>query len=188
MGRPKKIKVEVEDQPLVQSQPLIASHLPSQELASLVKEAASPSKAESSVGTAQLASALVMAINSAKSPEKKTPFTRKKDTPWTPKDGSAKLKLKRQMYQHGVLIDEEKIDNEEVTLLNKLRPGLFMDGSVKVYRRRDRGVDIDYHIKTAAQRLKLVNMFGIRNFKELLERCIFEASQPKKSEFVEDND
>ena len=51
---------------------------------------------------------------------------------------------------------------------------------VKVVRRRDRGVDIDYPVKTASQRLKLVNQFGIRNFAELLQRCIDEGNNPTK--------
>lgn len=139
-------------------------------------------KSEVTVSETTLADALVQAINAAKPPEKKNPFNRKKGTPWTPKDGSAKLKLKRKMYQHGLLIDDEKIDNEEIALMNKVRPGLYLDGHVKVIRRRDRGIDIDYAVKTASQRLRLVNQFGIRNLKELLAQCIEEAANPKKIE------
>jgi hypothetical protein len=132
-----------------------------------------------------LADALVKAINIAKPMEKKTAFNRKPNTPWTPKDGSPKLKLKRQTHQHGVLIDPDFITNEEIALLNKLRPGLYYDGWVKVIRRKDRGIDIDYPVKTAAQRLRLINQHGVRNFKELLEGCIREAENPVKKEQVD---
>lgn len=130
--------------------------------------------------SAQLVDALVKAINSTKPVEKKNAANRKPATPWTPKDGSPKLKLKRKHYQHGMLMDADMETNETIDLLNKLKPGRFLDGWVQVVRRRDKGIDITYPIRTASQRLKLVNQFGIRNFKELLERCIEEASNPAK--------
>ena len=134
---------------------------------------------EASVGTSELAAALVQAINAAKPIEKKTFATRKPRTPWTPKDGEAKVKLKRAAFQHGMEIDEDRLSSEEITLFNKLRPGRFLDGTVTVTRRRDRGIDVSYPVKTAAQRLKLVNNFGIRNLSELLTLCIQEAQNPK---------
>lgn len=127
-----------------------------------------------------LVAALVEAIKQTKPIEKKNAANRVARTSWTPKDGSPKLKLKRKMYQHGMAIDADMVTNEQITLLNALKPGRFLDGWVKVIRRRDKGIDIDYAIKTASQRLKLVNAFGIRNFDELLERCIEEASNPTK--------
>lgn len=139
---------------------------------------------ETTVGSSELARALVAAINEAKPKEKKNMFNRVIMTPWTPKDGSPKVKLKRAAFQHGMEIDEDKLDNDEITLFNQLRPGRFLDGFVKVVRRRDRGIDIDYPVKTASQRLKLVNQFGIRNLKELLAYCINEAANPVKQ--VED--
>jgi len=134
---------------------------------------------EQSVGLSDLANALVAAINQAKPKEKKNPFNRTVSTPWTPKDGSPRLKLKRKAFQHGMEVDGKKLSNEEVALYNKLRPGRFLGGLVQVKRRRDRGIDIDYPIKTASQRLKLVNQFGIRNLSELLALCIHEADNPK---------
>lgn len=149
-----------------------------------VETLVAPVAKEANVGTSELAAALVLAINAAKPIEKKTFATRKSKTPWTPKDGSPKLKLKRAAFQHGMEVDEEKLSNEEVALYNKLRPGRFMDGIVTVTRRRDRGIDISYPVKTAAQRLKLVNLFGIRNLSELLAMCVAEATNPPKQ--VED--
>lgn len=139
-----------------------------------------PTVAETSqtVAVDALANAMIRAINATKGPEKKNAVNRKPNTPWTPKDGSAKLKLKRKLYQHGIPVDEDTLDNPTVESANKLRPGTFLEGWVKVVRRRDKGIDVDYPFKTASQRLKLVNQFGIRNFKELLDRCIYESENP----------
>lgn len=150
----------------------------------MAKKAVEP---EESAGTTELVSALVQAIEATRPMVKKTALTRKKNTPWTPKDGSPRAKLKRKMYHHGLLIGH-KISNQEIELLNKVKPGVFCDGHVKVTRRRDRGIDIDYPIKTAAQKLKLVNQFGIRSFSELLERLINEADNPVKFKSEEDLD
>lgn len=128
----------------------------------------------------ELVAALVAALQATKPVEKKNPFNRKAQTAWTPKDGSPKLKLKRKMYQHGLLIDPDMETNEVIELLNKLKAGRFLDGWVKVTKRRDAGIDITYPIKTASQRLKLVNGWGIRNFAELLARCIEEAANPTR--------
>lgn len=130
--------------------------------------------------TQQLIRALVEAINQTKPVEKKTAANRKPKNAWTPKDGSPKLKLKRKMYQHGIPIDPDMETNEVVDLLNRVKPGRYLDGWVKVFRRRDKGVDIDYPIKTSAQRLKLSSQFGITSFKGLLERCIEESNNPAK--------
>lgn len=145
-------------------------------------------KAEITVGQSELAQALVAAIEAAKPVAKKTSFNRKVDTPWTPKDGSKRLKLKRKMYQHGILINEDSVSNEEIDVLNKVRPGLYMDGNVAVTRRKDRGVNITYQCKTAAQRLRLVNQYGIRNLTELCGRIIAEAEAPKAPQFDADGD
>lgn len=132
-----------------------------------------------SVGVSELAAAMTAAINAAKPVEKKNPTNRKKGDPWQTKDGTPKLKLKRKMHQHGIPVDPDLLTNEQIDLCNKLKTGTFMEGHVKVYRRRDKGLDIDYPVRTAAQRLKLVNQFGIRDFTELLARCISEAQNPQ---------
>jgi hypothetical protein len=130
--------------------------------------------------SAELIRALVAAIEQTKPVQKKTAANRKPLTPWTPKDGSPKFKLRRKVYQHGLLIDPDLMTNEEISLMNQIKPGRFLDGWVKIFRRRDKGLEITYPIRTASQRLKLVSTFGIRNFKELLERCIEESSNPAK--------
>lgn len=135
----------------------------------------------------QLAEAMIKAINVTKAPEKKNAITRKVNTPWTPKNGAVKVKLKGKFYQHGINIDEDMLTNTETELLNKLKAGVFLNGWVKVNKRRnDRGLDITYPVKTASQRLKLVNQFGIRNFSELIARCVEEAANPNA--FLDDSE
>ena len=136
--------------------------------------------------TADLVNALVQAIQLTKPVEKKTAANRKPGSPWDPKDGSKKLKLKRKMYQHGILIDPDVVSNEEIELMNNLKVGRFFGGWVKVYRRKDHGIDIDYPIRTASQRLKLVSTHGVRSFKDLLEKCIEEAAHPRPEAAYDD--
>lgn len=134
-----------------------------------------------------LADAFVAAIERTRPPEKKTTATRKPNNPWTPKDGSPKLKMKRQFYHHGIILGD-RVSNEEIALLNQIKPGRYCDGYVVVTLRKDRGIDIDYPVRTASQRLRLVNTYGIRSFAELLQRIIDERSNPKKYRKVEDAD
>lgn len=130
----------------------------------------------------ELASALRDAIEAAKPPTKKTVADRKVNSPWTPK-GTPKIKLKRKIFQHGMPISEQFLKNEQIELCNKLRPGLYCDGYIKVVRRRDKGLDIDYPVKSNTQRMKLATEYGVRSFTELLQTCIKEAENPRKSEF-----
>lgn len=135
-----------------------------------------------------LANALITAIEATRPPAKKTVFTRKKGDPWQPKDGSEKLKLRRKMYQHGIELNANQLHNEQIELLNKLKPGIYCGGHVRVIKRRDRSLDVDYPIKTASQRLKLINAFGIRSFTDLLKRLVDEAAQPKMYADPEDDE
>lgn len=132
-----------------------------------------------------LVKALVQAINITKPKEKKTAASRVPASPWDPKDGSKKLKLKRKMYQHSILIDPDFEDNETIDLMNRLKVGRFCEGWVKVYRRKDHGIDIDYPVKTASQRLKLFRYAN--SFKSLLQRCIEEAANPKPVDQVDED-
>jgi hypothetical protein len=134
----------------------------------------------------ELAEAFVEAIERTKPKEKKNSFNRPKLGPWATKDGSAKPKLRRVMYHHGLDLREEILSKAEIELLNKVKPGSYCGGFVKVIKRKDRGIDIDYPIKTSSQRLKLSNHFGITSFKGLLEHLINEAANPRQFVVEED--
>jgi hypothetical protein len=134
-----------------------------------------------------LADAFVSAIERTRPAEKKTVATRKKQTPWTPAPGEPQVKMKRVFYQHGIPL-AGNVNNKTITLLNQVRPGHYCDGNVRVTLRKDRGIDISYPIRTASQRLKLVNGYGIRSFDELLQRIIDEKANPSKYRSPEDAD
>ena len=133
-----------------------------------------------SVAVSDLAQALIQAINATKPPEKKTPFNRKRQGPFETKDGTPKPRLKRVMYQHGVEMNPGTLFPEEIELLNKVKPGVYCNGLVRVLRRKDRSYDIDYPIRTAAQRLKVSNVIGKTGLKALLERLIDKANDPAR--------
>jgi hypothetical protein len=139
-----------------------------------------------SEATKELAAALTQAILATKGPEKKTVATRKSGAPWMPKNGEPRAKMNRVFLQHGIEID--KVTNEQIELLNKLRPGVFCEGVVTVRLTRDRALNIDYGISTSAQRLRLLNQFGIRNFTDLLERLVDESRNPTKYRRAADAD
>lgn len=129
---------------------------------------------------ALLANALVSAIDVAKGPTKKNPFNRKAGTPWTPKNNEPKHKLTRKMYQHSILIDPDMETNETIDLLNEIQPGTYCGGYVKVNKRRDWGIDIDWPMRTVSQRLRLVNQFGIKDFNDALRKCIEEFKTKRR--------
>ena len=148
----------------------------------------SPAQAEGSggndtskYGLNELAQALMQALNAVKPVEKKNVMTRKKANPWMPTDGSPKiLAFKRPMYQHGLEIDPKYTRNETCKLLDQIKLGTYCDRLVTVRKRKNGGYDIDYSIRTPAQRLKLVPYMGGRGLDGLLERLIAERADPKK--------
>lgn len=147
----------------------------------------------------KLTEALARAIQSTKPVEKKNAANRKPADPWQPKDGTKKPKLKRAHYLHGYPIDPDFHYPAELALLNQLKTGRYLNGFVKVFKRKDSGIDIDYPVKTASQRMRLASM-GITEVQDeygnviktglqsLLERCITEAKNPKREQPDEDND
>ncbi len=160
-----------------------------QEAEPVPTETPTEATAEQKSASQELAAAIVEAIRSTQ-PEptfaKKTIFNKKSKTPWNPTGGS-RPRLKRKAYHHGMMIGDPteptcRLTNTEIVLFNQLKPGTYCNGYVKVSRRRDKGIDVDYPIRTNSQRLRLVNDFGIRSFEELLQRCVTEAATPKPVE------
>lgn len=133
-----------------------------------------------------LAIALERAIKNTKPTEKKNISNRTPGDPWSPKDGSKKLKLKRKAYQHGILLDPDFMNNDTIALWNQLKPGAFCGGHIRVYKRKDGGMDIDYPIKTASQRMLLQSKYRIFSQDDLLRLLIEESKKPKVE--VEDDD
>lgn len=143
---------------------------------------------EARVGVGDLAQALVQAIETTRPPVKKTEATRVKNNPYYPTDGSTRSKLKKVHFQHGLEVNPEHLFNEDIDMLNMLKPGVYCSGHIRVTRRKDRGIDIDYPIKTASQRLRLVNQFGITSFTTLIKRLLDEKADPVKYKLPDDDD
>jgi hypothetical protein len=136
----------------------------------------------------ELANAFIEAIERTKPPTKKNSFNRPKHGPFDPKPGEIKPKLRRVTYMHGNEQSEDTLTGAEIELLNKVKPGSYCGGFVRVIKRKDRGIDIDYPIRTASQRMKLPNQFGIITLTDLCNRLIAEAARPKEFKVDEDDE
>lgn len=135
------------------------------------------------VDATAFAQAILSATEAVNGPKKKTILTRKSGSPWANKDGSAKPRLRRKMSQHGQAFIEDNLTAGEINALNRIKKaGSYINGFVTVKIRKDRGLDITYPMKTAAQRLKLMNDYGVTSIEQLANRIADEASQPKKDD------
>lgn len=134
-----------------------------------------------------LANALIQAIEATRPPSKKTVSNRKRFASQPHLQGP-KLKLKRTIMQHGIEIDPVYETNEVIELLNKIKPGKYCQGHIHVIKRKDGAYDISYPVRTAAQRLKIVNQFHITDFKSLLNRLVDERNDPTKYRRPDDED
>lgn len=142
---------------------------------------------ERSVAISDLAQALITAIETTRPPSKKTPFTRVKKNPYFPTDGSPRAALKRPVFQHGIELNTDHLYNKDIEGLNKVKPGAYCGGWIRVMKRRDGGLDISYPVRTVAQRLKLSN-FGITDFSKLVERLLDERANPAQYRRADDDD
>lgn len=184
MARPRKT-----DQQQAEVDPAVFTPTPEEiEALRAIRAKKASQDSEPKVAVGELAQALITAIEATRPPAKKTPFNRKPGDPWQNKDGSPKTALRRPLFQHAIEVSPDQMFDEWIKLANQLKPGKFCDGWVTVRRRKDGGIDIDYPIKTAGQRLKLVNTFGIRNFGDLLQRLIDEKANPTKYRRPDDDD
>ena len=183
MGRPKKNTV-VAAEPIANDAVVVEQfQLSDDEKAAILalRQNKTSTKAEPTVGLSELAQALVSAIETTRPNQKKSIMDRKKLNPWTPKDGSPKItSFKRPMYHHSLLIDPKTTYNEDCLLLDKVRPGKYVNGIVSVTKRRDGGLDIDYPIRTNAQRLKFLGLLDKRSFNGLLSQIVKEGEEKRK--------
>ena len=136
---------------------------------------------EPSVAVGDLAAALVQAIETTRPPQKKTPFNRPK--PWEEK----KPKFKRTFYQHGMEITPRQVSAAEIELLNQVKPGIYVNGLVRIYKNPDRSYNITWPAATAAQRLRVIQDAG-HTFGLILQRCIDEKNDPKQFKGPNDDD
>jgi hypothetical protein len=114
-----------------------------------------------------------------------------KATPWNPSGKPRTVKLKPPaVYQNGARLNPVMLSDEEVTLLNQLKPGVFNHKKWVVRKRRDKSLDIQYPNKTIEARMELKGEAG--NLSGMLRKILteYEAQQERKKrgEFIEDDD
>lgn len=132
-------------------------------------------QAEQSVGVSDLANALVQAINLTKPKAKKQPgVDYDPKNPWSPKPGEPRSKLKRKAFFHG-MAQGDQWANSTIDLFNQLRPGTYINGIVKITRRRDKGINIDWAFKSPEQRMRVLMAGGFTHIDQILQACITEA-------------
>ena len=78
-------------------------------------------------------------------------------------------------------------------LLNKVKPGVYLNGLVQVRKRRDRAYDISWAVRTNAQRLSVIDEAARRTglgqtFEAILTACIDEANDPKRFRGPDDDE
>ncbi len=99
-------------------------------------------------------------------------------------DRNRKRLLKRKTYINR--LDAEKgintLHDEEISLLNQLKPGKFCKGLVVV-----KEIELDgeakngIHISWSKERDKVQNVYRLGDFKQILKMCIEEAKAPKST-------
>ena len=126
----------------------------------------------------QLAQVIQTLVDSQ--PVKRVPFAKRKvRSPFNP-TGNRKRKLTRRCYQNGFGMDVKKLFDEEISLLNQLEPGRYLNNMVTVNVVENGGntdLHIQYKNKTPDDKLALSAEF--RSLREMLKRCVEEAAEKK---------
>lgn len=129
----------------------------------------------------ELAEALKFAITES-SPVQQVHISRYKPiTPWNPTGSVRRVPMNGKYFQNGSEIQEWRVTDEDITLLNQLQPGRYMGRKVEVVERNadgDRSVDIRYSNKDVGQRMDMKGL--ARNFTELLQNIVTEQKPAKK--------
>ena len=131
---------------------------------------------------------LIEAIRAGQPKPKVHAYQRKKVCRGCKHEHKHNTPLKRVWYQHGAFeLTKEAFCNDTIELLNKVRPGHYCNGLVRVNKRKDRAYDITWPAATVAQRMRVINEAGA-TFNAILQRCIDEAADPKRFKGPDDGD
>jgi len=88
-----------------------------------------------------------------------------------------KVKLRAPFYQNGVMVRLDQLTDEQVTLINQLKPGRFNNRKWEIVKRRDRSIDFRYPNKTVEQRMQ--NNMVARDLTGMLQLILTEAETQK---------
>lgn len=112
-------------------------------------------------------------------------------TPWNPTGKKNRLKLRVPMYQNGARIDEDRVTEDEIALLNQIKPGRYNNGKWAVVRRQDKSLDFRYPNKSVEQRFELMALSKGQGISGLLKVVIDEHAarlERKKAGILEEED
>lgn len=135
------------------------------------------------VNVLELAQAIKMVVEET-APVKQVHISQyRPKSPWNPagKRQHERPHLRGEFLQNGQRMIEDRLSEKEIELLNKIRPGRYINRKVEVIERQSNGevtVEIRYNNQTADQRSELKN--EARNLTEMLQRIVDEAKPEKK--------
>jgi hypothetical protein len=100
-----------------------------------------------------------------------------------------KVKLKQPFHQNGVLIRIDQLTDEQVELVNQLKPGRYNSRKWEIVKRRDRSIDFRYPNKTIEHRMQTASQAG--DLTGMLKMILTEAetikARRKAGEDVDDD-
>lgn len=113
-----------------------------------------------------------------------------KVTPWNP-DGGPKKRLKvTAFYMNGARVNPVMLTNEEIDLINQLKPGAFNKKKWVVRKRRDKSIELQYPNKSVEHRIELRGEAG--NLAGMLKKILTEheaqLEKRRRGEFEDDED
>ena len=132
--------------------------------------------------------ALIEAMRAGQPKPKVHAYQRKKICKNCKQEHKNNTNLKRVWFQHGAFeLTKLTFCNDVIELMNQVKPGRYVNGLVRVIKRKDRAYDITWPVATIAQRMRVINDAG-DTFAKILQRCIDEANDPKRFKGPNDED
>jgi len=99
----------------------------------------------------------------------------KHDTPWNPTGKRERVKLRRPTFISGYPVNPMMHTEEEITLLNEVKPGRYNNRRWEVTRFDDGSIDIRYPNRTFEQRMEMA--LKAPSISELCKQIIAEREQ-----------
>lgn len=111
-------------------------------------------------------------------------------TPWNPSGERRSLKLKpTALFQNGARVNPAMLSDEEIELINQLKPGLYNKKKWQVVRKRDKSLHLHYPNATLEHRFDL-NIQAQGQFAGMLRLIITEqeAQEQRRKNGLDDED
>lgn len=111
-------------------------------------------------------------------------------TPWNPTGERRTLKMKpAAFFQNGARVNVAMLSDEEITLINQLKPGLYNKKKWQVVRKRDKSLHLHYPNATLEHRFDL-NIQAGGQFAGMLKLIVTEqeAQEQRRKQGMDDDD